>query len=273
MTALRAYSAASPLDGFVLCVDSAVLGERVIFVGDDFVSSPDDPIAYTAAELYLLLDESPDMLRLVHGIKKTFRGARVSKRTEDSKMNSLDKFLLACRPASVAAEWLVENEIDPEVADARGCRWCGHEFSDAIENTDLRSFGPGLSVLRSWCSPQTKVAALLVPYVRLGETIGIKAIPCREIKPPAVNLTSMPWPLWIDDLQKSGSVFLAWGELAALQAKSKNDDDKIVIGIPGFWKTLWAPLFEGRDIIVDCPSGQKEKIMSDLKTNGAKNVA
>jgi hypothetical protein len=80
-----AKSASSPLDGLVLRVDSEVLGERVLFVGDDFKPEPEYPIAYTADELYRLLDAPPDMIRAVHRIKKSFFGARVVMQSEEVK--------------------------------------------------------------------------------------------------------------------------------------------------------------------------------------------
>ncbi len=187
-------------------------------------------------------------------------------------MNPLDRFLGACRPASVAAGWLEEKMIDPVVADAKGCRWCGREFSEAIGQSDRAAFGTGIDTLERWCSPSVRVAALLVPYSRFGETIGVKAIPSADVKPPALNLTPMPWPLWIDDLDQQGPVVIAWGEIVALRIRSMSGDG-CVIGLPGFWKKIWAPLFSGRDVIFSVlPDGQREKIEADLLANGVKDV-
>ncbi len=79
---MTAERAPSPLDGFVMCVDSEVLGERVLFVGDDFKPEPGDPVPYTADELYRLLDSHPDMIRAVHRIKAAFPGAKVVEQSE-----------------------------------------------------------------------------------------------------------------------------------------------------------------------------------------------
>jgi hypothetical protein len=47
---------ALPILNLVLHVDSAVLGERVLFVGDSYVAAPGDPIAYRADLAEALLD-------------------------------------------------------------------------------------------------------------------------------------------------------------------------------------------------------------------------
>jgi hypothetical protein len=193
-------------------------------------------------------------------------------------MNALDRFLAACRPTSVASFWFEDKGIDPTVADARGCRMCGHEFPVALAASDRAAFGTGINLLESWCSPSRQIGAFLIPYVRLGETIAIKAIPPREdVKPPFSNLTPMPWPLWIDDLNQakyeSNVVIVAWGEIAALKTRTTAPPFSAVIGLPGNWKTIWAPLFEGRVVVLEVPDGQREKIVNDMKANGAKVVS
>jgi hypothetical protein len=64
--------------GLVLHVDSSVLGEQLLFVSDGYRPEPGDPVAYRAGELEALLGAPPELIRLVHNIKKTFLGARVA---------------------------------------------------------------------------------------------------------------------------------------------------------------------------------------------------
>lgn len=60
--------------GLVLTVDSAALGERVIFVSDNTPTSEqmNGLIEYRAAELNQLLGLTIDQLRKIHALKKTF---------------------------------------------------------------------------------------------------------------------------------------------------------------------------------------------------------
>jgi hypothetical protein len=189
-------------------------------------------------------------------------------------MNALDRFLAACRPADAVSEWLREYKIWMDQIEDRGCRWVGREFLEAISKSDRAAFGKGIDILEKWCSPEIGVGSLLVPYKRFGETIGIKAIPSRDMIPPAINLTPMPWPLWIDDLTiPDVDVVVGWGEMESLHLRSHRDGDDIVIGLPGFWKKMWAPLFEGRSVHLCVPGEQRDKIKPDMLANGAKIVS
>jgi hypothetical protein len=62
----------------VVHVDSAVVGERVLFVGDEYVAAQGDPIAYQARELAALIGVDPHVVRLAHAVKRGFPGARVA---------------------------------------------------------------------------------------------------------------------------------------------------------------------------------------------------
>jgi hypothetical protein len=61
--------------GLVLVVDSAALGERVIFASHDVpqTRNMDGLTTYLAAELSQLVGMPVDQLRKVHALKKTFR--------------------------------------------------------------------------------------------------------------------------------------------------------------------------------------------------------
>lgn len=69
----------------VLHVDSAVLGEQVLFVSDGYRPAPGDPAAYRADELDVLLGAPAELVRLVHGVKRTFPGARVAGRSREER--------------------------------------------------------------------------------------------------------------------------------------------------------------------------------------------
>lgn len=62
----------------VLHVESEVLGEPVLFVGDGYVAAPGDPVAYGARELAALIGVDSQVLRLAHAAKRAFPGARVA---------------------------------------------------------------------------------------------------------------------------------------------------------------------------------------------------
>jgi hypothetical protein len=62
--------------GLVVHVESEVVGEAVLFAADAYRAVPGDPIAYGARELAVLCGAAPELIRLVHAVKRTFPGAR-----------------------------------------------------------------------------------------------------------------------------------------------------------------------------------------------------
>jgi hypothetical protein len=61
----------------VLHVESELVG-GVLFVSNDYVAAPGDPVAYRAWELASLLWLDQRVVRLTHAVKSTFAGARVT---------------------------------------------------------------------------------------------------------------------------------------------------------------------------------------------------
>ena len=187
-----------------------------------------------------------------------------------SQCGVLAAFLANCRSVEGAAlDFLTVRGIAAEVVNGLEIRFCGREYAELMRSLEsefgregflqagLFSRGRRGPYPTFWPYYATKVGFLVIPYLRDGRPVYLKARPpidqttTEGMRIPRFLNTAgaVPCPYNVDTLLTAGRVLICEGETDTMTALTRGYP---AVGVPGWthFKAEWVQLFQGKKVFL-----------------------
>ena len=161
--------------------------------------------------------------------------------------------------------WLEARDIDPQVADDAGVRFCGREFAQALAESHGQTPCADLSTLADLLAPyqRRRIGVVLYPYRLASVLTAVKIATVAPAHPPYNTFGRIEAPFLIDRME-DGAVVICGGEPEALVARSSG---LTAVGLPGIW--LWRDeltrFFAGRSVSLAIRPPANEQARSHIE--------